>query len=123
MKKIFFCITLLLAFCGITNSFAAKIKGLNGSDKVQSVASVLQVALRQSDVPNAATDVLDFIDETTDETDDSEEDNNAFSTPNFHNFNQVSDRFYPFLNTKKSCNIHSFCLTLPIFILLQVFRL
>ncbi len=123
MKKIFFCITITLAFCGITHSYATKITGFNGSDKVQLAASVLQVALQQSTVCPAETDVLEFIEERTDETDDSEEGNNTFSTLNFHNFNQVFDRFYPFLSKKKSCNIHSFCLTPPIFILLQVFRL
>ena len=108
MKKIFFYITILLAFCGTISAYATKTKAINVFDKAQLGAVAHQTALQKSVVCPADIDVLELIEEGTDETDDSEDENNSLSTSNTHNFYLVSARFSTFSSKKTPYNTHSF---------------
>ena len=123
MKKIFFYITILLAFCGTISAYATKTKAINVFDKAQLEVVAHQATLQKIVVCPAAIDVLELIEERTDETDDSEDENSSFSTPNLHNFYLVSASFSTFLSKKTPYNTHSFSRSLSIFIFIRVLRL
>ena len=123
MKKIFFYITILLTFCVTISAYATKTKATNVFDKAQLVALSHQTALHKSVVCPADIDILELIEEGSEETDDSEDENSSFSTPNIQNFYPVFARLSTFLSKKTPNNTHSFSRSLPIFIFIRVFRL
>ena len=125
MKKIFFCITILLAFCCTISAYATKTKAINVFDKAQLGAVSHQAALQKSVVCPADIDVLELLEEGTDETDDLEDENSSFLTPNFHNFYLVSDHFHTISSKKTLYNTYSLShsRSLPIFIFIRVLRL
>ncbi len=120
MKKIFFYITILLAFCGTISAYATKTKAINVFDKAQLGAVAHQTALQKSVVCPVSIDLLELLEE---ETDDSEDENNSLSISNTHNFYPLFARFSTFLSKKTPCNTHSFSRSLPIFIFIRVLRL
>ena len=126
MKKIFFYITILLAFLSATNIYATDVKAAKGFDRPQLTIQSHQSLVQKSENSSFDIDVLELIEEVsdeTDETDDSEEGNSSFAAPNFHNFYLVYNRFPTFLSKKTPDNTHSFSRSLPIFIFIRVLRL
>ena len=123
MKKIFFYITILLAFCCITSTYATKTRAVNGFDKAQLTVVSHQTALQKSVVCPTDIDLLELTEDEKDETDDSEDENISFPTPNIHNFYLASDRFHLFSSKKTLYITPSFSRSLPIFIFIRVLRL
>ena len=123
MKKLFFYITILLAFFSATNTYATDVKAAKALDRVQVAIQSHQNLVQKSENGLFDIDILELIEEGTDETDDSEDENNSFSTPNIPNFYLVSACFPTFLSKKTPYNTHSFSRSLPIFIFIRVLRL
>ena len=123
MKKLLIQITILLAFFSATNTYATDVKAAKVLDRAQLATQSHQSLVQKSESSLFDIDVLELIEEGTDETDDSEDENRSFSTPNFHNFYLAFARFPTFLSKKTPYNTRSFSRSLPIFIFIRVLRL
>jgi hypothetical protein len=120
MKRILFCLILLLVFFRPTNSHATVVKSAYKFRNPQKEFTLHQENL-QTGTDNYFSD--DILDADDDDTDDPDEKNCSFAPAASESFYLFSYNFYNPGLKEIHYTGYSFTSTLPVFILLSVFRL